>query len=334
MSQFKNMAQMKNITLLSLLFIFQLSCQSIKNESDNHIIDLYAAPKIPTIFGENIISTQFYERDITISPQGDEIIFTRGDYKQNYRCLVSIKKRNGQWGKPEIINISGVFQDIEPFFSNMGNRLYFASNRPIYGDSSRNDYNIWYSDRIDNAWSAPTPLDSIINTKGNEFYPSLSDKGNLFFTAARTNGIGREDIFMSALADGEYQLPEPLPTEINAAFYEFNAFISPKEDYIIFSSYGRDDDLGGGDLYISEKDTSGKWKIAKNLGEIVNSPFLDFCPFVDWEERNLYFTSERATTIHKKIKNIEELEQISHSLENGFGNIYKISFEELGLRKK
>lgn len=325
---------MKNIKLLLLLFVLQLSCQSIKNESDNYTIDLYTAPKTPSLLGENIISTQFYERDITISPKSDEIIFTRSDYKQNYRCLISIKKRNGQWGKPEIINISGVFQDVEPFFSNMGNRLYFVSNRPIYNDTSRHDYNIWYSDRIDSSWSAPTPLDSIINTKGDEFYPSLSNKGNLFFTATRANGIGLEDIFMSVLVDGKYQPPEPLPTEINTTFYEFNAFISPNEEYIIFSSYGRGDNLGGGDLYISEKDTSGKWKIAKNPGEIVNSPYLDFCPFVDWEERNLYFTSERIMTINKKIKNSEELEQISNSVKNGFGNIYKISFEELRLGKK
>lgn len=276
----------------------------------------------------------YYERDIAISPQGDEIIFTRGDYKQNHRCLVSIRKRKGQWGEPEIINISGVFQDIEPFFSNKGDRLYFASDRPIYGDSTRNDYNIWYSDRIDSAWSEPIPLDSIINTKGDEFYPSLSNKGNLFYTATRANGIGLEDIFRSALVDGKYQTPEPLPTEINTSFYEFNAFISPNEDYIIFGSYGRDDDLGGGDLYISEKDTSGKWKKAKNLGEKVNTPFLDFCPFVDWEERNFYFTSEKVTTSNKKIKDIEELEQISNSINNGFGNIYKISFEEISSGKK
>lgn len=325
---------MKTFKLILLLLVIQFSCQSIKNESDNVIIDLHTAPGTPTIFGENIISTQFYERDITISPQSDEIIFTRGDYKQNYRCLVSIKMCNGQWGEPEILNISGMYQDIEPFFSKMGNRLYFASNRPIYGDNSRNDYNIWYSDRTDGIWSEPIPLDSVINTKGNEYFPSVSSNGNIFFTATRENGIGLEDIFMSELVDGKYQLPEPLPAEINTSVYEFNAFISPDEDYIIFSSYGRNDDLGGGDLYVSEKDASGKWKKAKNLGEKINSPFLDFCPFVDWENRNLYFTSERVAAINKRIMSIEELTQISNRIENGFGNIYKISFDELSIGKK
>ncbi|MDR7127905.1 Tol biopolymer transport system component [Algoriphagus sp. 4150] len=323
---------MKCIKFLSLLFLIsQLSCRSTKNDSDIKGIDLHVTSSTPHLFAEGLVSTPFYERDMAISPAGDEVVFTRGDYKQNYRFLISIKKRKGEWGKPEVLNISGVFQDIEPFFGTDGNRLYFASNRPIYGDSSRSDFNIWYSDRADAGWAEPVPLDSIINTSGDEFYPSLSSKGNLFFTATRPNGIGKEDIFMSELVDGKYLSPEPLPEEINTSFYEFNAFISPNEDYILFCSYGRADDLGRGDLYISQKDASGKWMEARNLGAKVNSPFLDFCPFVDWEERNLYFTSERVTAVTPKIGNFEELQQLYNSTENGFGNIYQISFDELGI---
>ncbi|MBD0850883.1 TolB family protein [Maribacter arenosus] len=316
----------KVILFLSLVLF---NCQSKNDRSEAYSIDIETTAKGLTLFGEHVISTSLYERDLAISPQGDQLIYTLGDYKQNKRCLVVLNQENGNWSNAEILNISGKYQDIEPFYSPNGDRLYFASNRPIYNDKTRDDYNIWYSDRINGTWSEPVALDSIINTRGDEFYPSLSNKGNLFFTATRDNGMGREDIFRSEFVDSKFQSPIPLPIEINSASFEFNAYINPEEDLIIFSSFGREDGFGGGDLYISRKDDSGKWTKSKNLGESVNSDKLDYCPFVDWKSRNFYFTSERITLDNKKLESISELKELSNSTLNGFGNIYKIGFDQL-----
>ncbi|MDO8898131.1 MAG: hypothetical protein Q7V19_10810, partial [Bacteroidales bacterium] len=307
-------------------------CQIDKD--DNVIIDIKEPAQSLSIFGEDILSTPLYERDMAISPQFDEIIYTLGDYKQNRRCLVAMKYKNGNWSKPEILNISGTYHDIEPFFSHDGNRLYFASDRPIFGDTTRNDYNIWYSDRNDGLWSEPVALDTIINTKQNEYFPSLSLNGNLYFTSVRENGIGREDIFISKFVDGKYLSPSPLSSEINTISYEFNAFISLEEDYIIFSSFGREDGFGGGDLYISVKDAEGNWAQARNLGSKINSDKLDYCPFVDAESHNFYFTSERISGSRNKLETIEDLKNSGNSIENGFGNIYRISFNELNINVK
>lgn len=319
-------------SFIFFVVVFFVACRSAEDNSQIISIDLNTAPDNLLLMAENLISTPLFERDIAIHSTYDEIIFTRGDYKQKYRCLVGTKKQGDTWTSPEILTISGTWQDIEPFFANNGNRLYFSSNRPIYGDSTRSDYNIWYSDRKNNKWSEPIALDSIINTTGDEFYPSLSRKGTLFFTATRPNGIGREDIFKAEFVNGKFNYPEPLSASINSVYYEFNAFISPDEDYIIFSSYGRSDDLGGGDLYISEKDSIGNWAPARNMGSGVNSPYLDFCPFVDADQRNLYFTSERISEKVGMINKISDLEKISNAIENGFGNIYKCGFEHI--RKK
>lgn len=315
--------------VIIIISIFLLNCHNNKEHPQEIVLDIKTTADSLTLFGENLISTPLYERDMAISPMGNELIYTLGDYKQHKRCLVVVKQNDTTWIKPEILNISGKYQDIEPFYSNNGNRLYFASNRPIYGDSTRTDYNIWYSDRDNNGWSQPVALDSIVNSRSDEFFPSFSEKGNLFFTATRDDGIGREDIFMSELLHGKFQPPKPLPPEINSTFFEFNAYISPKEDLIIFSSYGRDDGYGGGDLYMSRKDDTGKWTTAKNLGALINSEKLDFCPFVDWDSRNFYFTSERIIDVDKKLQGVEELKEMSNSTLNGFGNIYRISIDKL-----
>lgn len=315
--------------VIIVLAFFLLNCQTNTEEPKAYSINIQTTADHLMLFGENVISTPLYQRDLAISPQRNELIYTLGDYKQNKRCLVVLNQINENWTDAKILNISGKYQDIEPFYSNNGNRLYFASNRPIYNDVTRDDYNIWYSDRIEDSWSEPIALDSIINTRGDEFFPSLSDKGNLFFTATRDDGIGREDIFMSEFIDNEFTVPKPLPGEINTSKFEFNAYISPEENLIIFSSFGRSDGFGGGDLYISRKDDSGNWTASKNLGELINSNKLDYCPFVDWKSRNFYFTSERMLLDTKKLENIDELKGLSNSALNGFGNIFKIGFDKL-----
>ncbi len=309
--------------------VILLNCQNDAEKLKTNTIDIQSTADSLTLFGENILSTPLYERDIAISPKENELIYTLGDYKQQKRCLVSLTKENGNWDKPKILNISGKYQDIEPFYSNDGDRLYFASNRPIYNDKTRDDYNIWYSDRINGNWSEPIALDSIINTKSDEFFPSVSNQGNLFFTATRDAGHGREDIFMSEYVDGEFKLPKALPEQINSFAFEFNAYIHPEEHLIVFSSFGRSDGFGGGDLYISRKDANGKWTKSKNLGATINSDKLDFCPFIDWKSRNFYFTSERRANDDGKLENISQLKESSNGILNGFGNIYKIGLDEL-----
>ena len=318
--------------LLATLIVMSLPCCQAPIEHDKDIsVDLDSIPAGLSLFAKDIISTPLYERDLAISPLGDELVYTLGDYKQTRRCLVSMKKLNGTWQEPKILPFSGRYQDIEPFFATDADRLYFASNRPIFGDNNRTDYNIWWSDKKDEMWMEPQPLDSVINTQGDEFFPSLSNNGNLYFTATRENGMGREDIFRSEYTQGKFQVPTPLPESINSASFEFNAYISPEEDLIVFSSFGRDDGLGGGDLYFSRLDEKGDWAESQNMGQVVNSDKLDFCPFIDWRTRIFYFTSEQINPFQDRITDVQMLRESADQAQNGFGNIYRISLEEIGI---
>ncbi len=118
-------------------------------------IDLNAVPDSLELFAPGIISTGMYERDIAISPDGNEIIYTLGDYAQTRRCLVSLRKTGAGWGDKEILPFSGVYQDIEPAWTPDGTMLFFASTRPLPGDSARNDYNIWKVGMTSNGWEIP-----------------------------------------------------------------------------------------------------------------------------------------------------------------------------------
>jgi WD40-like Beta Propeller Repeat len=131
--------------------------------------------------------------------------------------------------------------------------------------------------------------------------------------------------------NGQYQSPVPVSTAVNSKGYEFNAFVDPDEQFILFTGYGRKDDLGKGDLYISRKDAKGEWQEAKNLGALVNSKGLDYCPFVSWDKRTLFFTSNRNmhTGPFDKPVTASTLKKQLSGPGNGLDDIYWIKFDEL-----
>jgi Tol biopolymer transport system component len=93
--------------------------------------------------------------------------------------------------------------------------------------------------------------------------------------------------------NGVYQEPENLGPVVNSEHYEGDVYVAPDESYLIISIYGRDDDLGGGDLYVSFRDSDNGWSAPKNLGPNVNSSERDFCPMVTPDGKYLFFSSKR-----------------------------------------
>ena len=291
-------------------------------------IDLKKSPSTAELFAKGLVSTGMSERDFALSPDGNEIYYTVQVPSSMFHVIVMMKKdQNGNWSNPEVASFSGHFSDLEPAFSLDGKRLYFSSNRPVIGDKAK-DFDIWYTERINGAWSEPKLIIEL-STPGNEFYPSVTANGNIYFTAEYKNGIGKEAIFCAKWKNGHFLSPVPLDTNVNSKTYEFNAFISPDEQFIIFSSYGRSDDKGRGDLYISMKNSEGKWQPAKNLS-ILNSEKLDYCPFVSFDKKILFFTSEKSilpSNYNGKGISYAALQKISADPMNGGGNIYWVSWD-------
>jgi len=250
------------------------------------------APHSPAIFGEGVISTPGYERDIAISPDGHELLFSVLLPASGFLANMEMHKdAAGTWSAPKVASFSGHYSDLEPAFTADGKKLFFSSNRPVNGDKTK-DFDIWFTEKVNGAWTAPKNIGLPVNSAADEYYPSVARNGNLYFTAAHEKGIGHEDIYVCKWKNGKYEEPEVLDTAVNSPMYEFNAFVSPDEDFIIFTSYGRKDDSGRGDLYMSMKDDNGHWKPAKNLA-LLNSDRLDYCPFVSFDKKILFFTSEK-----------------------------------------
>ncbi|HEX5625454.1 MAG TPA: exo-alpha-sialidase [Saprospiraceae bacterium] len=278
-------------------------------------------------------------RDFCLNPTQDEAYFTIQSPNEEIAVIVFSKKTNGQWVEPKLTSFTGTYRDIEPFITPDGLRLFFSSNRPLVkGDAPKADYDIWYVKReINNGpWSEPIHLEGPVNTLHNEFYPFLSKNGNLYFTSDANHESSKDDIYYSAWGGKAYGKPILLDQQINSPGYEFNAYISPDEDMLIFTAYNRSGGMGSGDLYLSRKDSLGHWTSSYNLGNTINSKYMDYCPFWDAANQLLYFTSKRSTVTPKTFLSLLAFEQVAGQYENGLSRLYKVAFippEGSGLAK-
>ena len=127
--------------------------------------------------------------------------------------------------------------------------------------------------------------------------------------------------------DGKYTTPVSLGSGVNSDKYEFNAFVAPDESFIIFTSYGRKDDLGRGDLYLSKKGNNNEWLPAKHLTNL-NSKKLDYCPFVDLTNNKIYYTTSRSAITNKlnEKKSFEEIINFIKNAPNGLSRVYVTYF--------
>lgn len=233
-------------------------------------------------------------RDCALSPDGNEFYFTHQKADFSYSVIYQMKRKNGTWTKPVKLSFCKKYRYLEPAFSPNGLRLYFVSDQP-HGDTETTDFDIWYLERedVDLSWSEPIHPQASFNSEFDEFYPSVTEKGDLYFTSERTGTKGKDDIFCARFQNGIYEQAISLSDSINSDGTEYNAWVSPDATVLIFGAYKRPDGLGSGDLYISFAKSTGEWRQAINLGSIINSDKMDYCPFIDVKDKVLYFTSRR-----------------------------------------
>jgi Tol biopolymer transport system component len=222
----------------------------------------------PQLFAENVISTADDESHPAFTPDGRTLYFLKNDPSFNHWTIVVSHEQNGKWSTPEVAPFSGQFSDTDPFITLDGQRFFLISTRPVSG-KAKEDTDIWMmsgegaapeagaGNKTAGSWSAPQHL-AAVNSDANEWFPTVSKNGNLYFGSERPGGKGRCDLYVSRLVDGKYQTPKNLGEPINTAANEVEPFIAPDESYIIFAGTGLPESRGAYDLYVSFR-RDGAW---------------------------------------------------------------------------
>ena len=289
---------------LLLLFLLLFSCYSTNKKEINDV------------FLPNIVSSNISERDITISDKYKELYFTS---MCNGICFIcKCIKENNHWNNPKIAKFSGNrnYLDVEACLSHSGDSLFFMSTRAPKNMEQKSGWyyqNIWLCTRTkNNKWSKPQMLPKIINSGKGEYYPSISKKGNFYFT--REYDTNKRGIFVSKCINGKFSKPIMLPKEINANNNIYNGYISPNEDFMVVCSRIKDNCIGRSDYYISFNKGNGKWTPIINMGKKINNKGS--------YANSMYITENGKTLLFSGIKISDEFKKNPSNI-NEIRNYYK-----------
>lgn len=242
------------------------------------------------VFAPGIVSTIDHEHSSPVfSADGDEVYWSVWSKDGSPQIIKYMNRINGEWKLPKPLNISGQYKDGGPFLSSDDSTLYFYSKRPIVGETEK-DNDIWFSKRKGSTWSTPINLTSKLKT--DQFMPTITRRGILYFVSHYPGVQGEYGIYRSDISTFEELKLEALASEINSKYYDWCPFIAPDESYLIFSS-SRPGGKGSFDLYICYKQEDSNWSTAMNLGEKINTSRQERFPYISPDGKYFFFT--RAT---------------------------------------
>ena len=276
----------------SLLFIGLTLCLlGCNNKSSQNPLDSYAYAEAPVKLFEGEISIDGIQWNNAFAKNNHEIFYCR--QLPNRAQIVSQMWDGEHFTEAKVIAFDTLYNYSDPYINPKGNHMIFMSNMPyaINKDSTTNGFQLWQSYKKDGSWDDPL---IVFPTETGVGYPSRTTDGTLFYSLGPKDGTRNSNIYYSTFNDGQYGLPIKLPEEINRVDkFEGDAFVSPDKSFIIFASFGREDNMGFSDLYISFHEGNNKWTNSKSLGPTINSAGYDGSPFVTQDGKYLVFTSSR-----------------------------------------
>jgi len=285
----------------SMFFLFSLLLLSCEPQGDFSVLNgPYLGQKPPgtepEIFAPGLISTHYNQSYIAFLYGGRVCVYSAGT-ERGHETFYTFEKE-GHWTEPQ----RAPFEELQghPNYTTgpHGRKVYYHSGKPTYPDDTREDDNIWTIEWTGSSWMEPEALPPPANSEYGEAYPSASVDGTVYFFTWRRPGARGDDIWVSRCVDGRYKKADRLPWPINSDFIEYDPYVAPDENFLIFGS-DRPGGFGKSDNYICFRKGDGTWTSPINLGRPYNSSSFDLCPNGTPDGKYFFFTSGRTTDVDK-----------------------------------
>lgn len=146
---------------------------------------------------------------------------------------------------------SAEYDCMHPSISKDGLKLYFASD--MKGTFGGKD--IFVCEFINGAWSKPKNLGGLINTPGDEVFPTITEEGILYFASDAKPGLGGFDIFYAEPNKdaGTFFSAKNAGAPINTQFNDYGVYILKGGKAGYFSS-NRKNNFQDDDIYYFVKE--------------------------------------------------------------------------------
>ena len=186
-------------------------------------------------------NTKAKESSMTISPNGQEMLFIRREKGRMSKIYVSKLTKDSIWSEPKVFELDTPYDEETPFFHSDGQTVFFSSK----GKGTMGGYDVFYSRRINGGWSEPKNVGFPLSTAKDELGFVLSANGEeAYYSSYRKGGVGKQDIYEISMAENFFNFQmillsgiiendknEPLEADITVVDLE-----SQKELTVVYSS--------------------------------------------------------------------------------------------------
>jgi hypothetical protein len=179
-------------------------------------------------------------------------------------------------------NINENNSEFNPVVSDDEKFMIFSKSEAFY------DAILYSTKNPDGSWASPLNLNEILKIDKDLYPTSISSDGKTIYLYRSEDYDGI--IYSSSLENGSWSPIVKLNENINTKYWESHATISHDNKKLYFTS-NRKGTLGGLDIYISTRDSSGNWGPAVNLGSTINTPYNEETPFLSKDDKTLFFSS-------------------------------------------
>ncbi len=160
---------------------------------------------------ESGLNSEYDEGACSFTPDQREMYLTQCSSDPSYPRYAKIMKSNrsdAAWSKPSDVQLTRdtLSSYAHPAISPDGEWLYFTSDMP----GGQGGLDIWRVRLSSNGLGGVENLGPIINTPGDEEFPTFRPNGDLYFSSNGHPGMGGLDIFIATVGDnGKWQLEHP-----------------------------------------------------------------------------------------------------------------------------
>ncbi len=200
---------------------------------------------------ESDVNSEFEDGACAFTPDGKVMYFTRcvtDPHYPRYAAIYKSSRSDASWGKPEQVVISRDTLSLyaHPAVSPDGEWLYFTSN--MAGGCGGLDLWRFYIGPSRAMEGIIENLGPMINTDGDEQFPSFGPKGELFFSSDGYPGMGGLDIFCATLSNDTLWNVTNMGAPLNSNGDDFGMTFAPGL-YRGFFSSNRGDARGWDHIY-------------------------------------------------------------------------------------
>ncbi|HLP71714.1 MAG TPA: OmpA family protein [Bacteroidales bacterium] len=256
----------------------------------------------------SLASAEFYSGDYSRALVHYRIYLAQPGMLEKNRKSASDNVRNAEFAvvalkKPVPFNPvnagSGINTEDDEYWPSItadGGTLMFTRQNTKTGKPGPSQEDFYISTFFDNQWQTAVNAGYPLNTRLNEGAQSLSSDGQyMYFTACdRQGGMGSCDIYYSAFSDGKWSQPANIGIPVNSSAWESQPSVSADGKTLFFCS-NRQGGCGGKDIWYSRLLDDGKWSKPVNPGFTINTSGDEMSPFIHFDGKTLYFSSDGRT---------------------------------------